>query len=97
MIQKQNFLPCYLYHVWQLQTNCSMRKWKIPLQLEKSLVKKFPDFDFSKHATCTYLPNLSTCLSSPLVSFLHTLHVLSTQPSSTYCPSTNFKQTKTSN
>lgn len=58
------------------------------LYLEKSLEKKFVDLDFSKHATWTYLPRLSTCLGSPLVSFLQILQDLSTQPSSTYCPST---------
>lgn len=58
------------------------------IHLEKSLVKKFPGLDFCRQATCAYRPILSTCLASPLVSFLQTLHVLSTHPSSTYCPST---------
>jgi hypothetical protein len=53
-------------------------------------VKKFAGFGFSKHATCAYLPSLSTCLGSPLVSFLQILQVLSTHPSSTYSPSTVF-------
>ena len=57
----------------------------------KSLEKKFVGLAFSAHATCMYLPSLSTCLGSPLVSFLQTLQVLSTQPSSTYSPSTAFR------
>ena len=72
-----SFLPCHL-----------MSRLMNALHIENNLVKKFPDLDFSRHATWAYLPNLSTCLASPLVSFLHTLHLLSTQPSSTYAPST---------
>jgi hypothetical protein len=63
----------------------------VDFYLAKSLAKKFVGFGFSKHATCAYLPNLSTCLGSSLVSFLQILQVLSTQPSSTYSPSTAFK------
>ena len=63
------------------------------VHLPKSLEKKFVGFEFSAHATCIYLPRLSTCLGSPLVSFLQTLQVLSTQPSSTYSPSTVFSET----
>jgi hypothetical protein len=61
------------------------------VHLAKILAKKFAGFGFSKHATWAYLPSLSTCLGSPLVSFLQILQVLSTQPSSTYCPSTEFE------